>query len=246
MARCLIVQHVEPEAPYAIADALEACRVVVDVRQVFAGEPLPTDASSIDGLVVMGGPMSATDDEGFPSRSAEIALLADARNRGVPTLGVCLGAQLLAQATGGSVSVGHAGPEIGWGEVTLSPDASTDQLLAGLPGQFHPLHWHGDTFALPPGATHLASSDRYPNQAFRIGEYGWGFQFHFEVDARAVETFLAAFGDEATAAGNSAEIIGSATAIRIVDLAPVGQLVAARFAQLVARFAGRARLPQPG
>src|SRR5580704_2550372 len=95
---CLIVQHVAPEPATGIVDALETAGVPVDVRHVFAGAPIPVEAAGLCGVVVMGGPMSAYSDEGFSTRQSEIALLADAVRRGVPTLGVCLGAQLLAVA----------------------------------------------------------------------------------------------------------------------------------------------------
>ncbi|MGO8870186.1 MAG: type 1 glutamine amidotransferase [Acidimicrobiales bacterium] len=149
MSRCLVVQHVEPEGPSVIGEALPDAGCTVEVRRVFAGDPLPVDAEQLDGLVVMGGPMSAVTDEGFPSSVAELALLGDAVSRGVPTLGVCLGAQLPAQATGGSVHPGH-GAEIGWGDVGLTADAGADPLLTGLPARLTVLHWHGDTFSLPP------------------------------------------------------------------------------------------------
>jgi GMP synthase-like glutamine amidotransferase len=114
LSRCLVVQHLDPESAFAIADALRAAGVDVDTRCVFAGDDLPTDLSGFDGVVVMGGPMSATTDEGFPTRAAEIALLAEALRLGPPTLGVCLGAQLLAAAAGSSVHPNARGPEIGW------------------------------------------------------------------------------------------------------------------------------------
>jgi GMP synthase-like glutamine amidotransferase len=231
--RCLIVQHVEPEGPYAIGDALRAAGAEIDLRRVFTGDPLPAAADGLDGLVVMGGPMSATTDVGFPTRSDEIGLLADAVRRGVPTLGVCLGAQLLAHAAGGSVFSGGAGPEIGWGPVDLADAAGSDPLLAGLPEQLTVLHWHGDSFDLPPGAVRLASNGRYSNQAFRVGARAWGFQFHVEVDHRAVAAFLAAFGDEARAAGIHPGTIDSAAPASLGELASARDRVADRFAGMV-------------
>jgi GMP synthase-like glutamine amidotransferase len=231
---CLIVQHLEPEAPYAIGEALADAGVVTDVRRVYDGEPLPPDLADVDGLVVMGGPMSAGSDEGFPSRPAELALLEDALGRGVPTLGVCLGAQLLALAAGGSVHRGLAGPEIGWAPVELAAQAGEDPLLTGLPSTLTVLHWHGDTFELPPGAVHLAANSRYRNQAFRRGARAWGLQFHLEVDDRAVAAFVGAFGDEAVTAGTTPETIEADSAQALEDLTPYRSVVLARFAELVA------------
>ena len=204
MRRALIVQHIEPEGPWLIADALARAGVAVDLVRAHRGEAVPTDLGAHRGLVVMGGPMSASSDRDFPSREAELALLRDAVARGVPTLGVCLGAQLLAVAAGGAIHRGPV-PEIGWGPVALEAGAEGDPLLAGIAGPLHVLHWHGETFDLPAGAIHLARSDVYANQAFRVGPAAWGLQFHIEVDVAAVEGFMAAFGHEAPAGSRIAE-----------------------------------------
>jgi GMP synthase-like glutamine amidotransferase len=234
--KCLVVQHVEPEGAYAIGDALSAAGVSVDTRKVFAGESLPADLTGFDGLVVMGGPMSATSDDGFPTRRAEIELLADAFDRGVLTLGICLGAQLLALAARGTVFEGTAGPEIGWGSVDLTPGSTDDPLLEHLPGRLTVLHWHNDTIELPEDAVHLASSPHYPNQAFRVGARAWGFQFHMEVDGQAVTAFLDAFGGEARESGVDPESIAAATEVHLDEIAPIRDRIGARFARLLSGF----------
>jgi len=233
MSRCLVVQHLEPEGPYLIADALDAAGVAVDTCAVFAGDVVPTDLTGYAALVVMGGPMSAAADEGFPSRRRELRLLQEAVERDIPTLGVCLGAQLLAVAGGGGVHRGTAGPEIGWMPVTLDGAASGDDLFRGVPSPVPVLHWHGDTFDLPPGAARLARSERYPNQAFRIGRRAWGLQFHLEVDEHAVEVFAGTFAADAAAAGVAPESIVASTAAALGQLTPVRDEVLARFAGFV-------------
>ena len=233
VSRCLVVQHVEPEGSYAIGAALSQAGVALETCRVFAGDPVPTDLSGFDGVVVMGGPMSANSRDGFPSRDAEVELLADAVEGGIPTLGICLGAQLLALAVGGAVLTGSAGAEIGWGSVDLTAAAGSDPLVGGLPSQLTVLHWHGDTFGLPAGATHLASSGLYANQAFRVGGWAWGLQFHIEVDGHAVGAFLDVFGDEARDAGGDPDVIEGQTASCLDALGPVRDRIAARFAGLV-------------
>lgn len=178
----MVIQHLDLEGAYEIGRALER-------RGVELVAELPSSLDGVDAVVVMGGPQSAYSDDRFPTRSAELALLAEAIERGIPTLGICLGAQLLAVATGGRCYRGEA-REIGWFPVEVT--GVNDPLFGGLP-TFTPLHWHRDTFDLPPGAVHLASSELYANQAFRIGERAWGIQFHTEVDQAAVELFVKTF-----------------------------------------------------
>jgi GMP synthase-like glutamine amidotransferase len=240
MTSCLVIQHVAPESAFAIGDALRTAGVQLETRRTFAGDEVPTDVSAFDGVVVLGGPMSATSDAGFPSRRAEIDLLAAAIGLGIPTLGVCLGAQLLAAAAGAAVTAGGSGPEIGWAPVQLLAASRSDPLFAGLPDQLTVLHWHGDTFDLPVGAQRLATNSTYRNQAFRIGDLAWGLQFHIEVTAEAVERFLAAFDSEAQQAIGGSSAIRTASDVALDSLRGARELVLDRYAALVAeRVPGR-------
>lgn len=228
----LVVQHVEPEGPGLLGDAFANAGREITVVRTDRHEPLPADLAGFSALVVMGGPMSAMSDEGFPSRGAEIRLLRDALNREIPTLGVCLGAQLLAVAGGATVRRGAA-PEIGWGTIQLEPGASSDLVLGGLDSELTVLHWHAETFDLPTGAVHLASSSAYPHQAFRLGPVAWGLQFHVELDASAVEAFVDAFASEAAAAdGGAAAILSAAPSALIVSRCERMRILV-RFAGLV-------------
>jgi len=234
-ARALVVQHIDYEAPYAIAAALERAGVEPVIWGCWKGEPLPA-IDGFDGLVVMGGSPSAYSDDGFPSRRAELALVADAVDRAVPVLGICLGAQLIAHACGGEARKGDAGLEVGWAPVRLLPAAHDDELFSGEPVEFPALHWHGDTFLMPPGAVRLASSAMYENQAFRLGDCVWGVQFHIEIDADGVRSYC---GDddsetEAAAGGGVASII-AATPTALAQVEPIRDRVFDRFAQRVAR-----------
>jgi len=231
---CLVIQHLPPEGPYLIAEALENAGIAVELCQVFAGDDPPASLDGYNGLVVMGGPMSAASDDGFATRTAEIDLLEDALERELPALGVCLGAQLLAIAAGGKVYPGAEGPEIGWAPVSLVVgEAEQDLLFSDLPSEVTVLHWHGDTFDLPPGAIHLATSKAYPNQAFRAGPRAWGLQFHLEVDGPAIDAVLAAFGDEAADCGVPPEDIATQAGSAIAELAPARGTLLDRFAGLV-------------
>jgi GMP synthase-like glutamine amidotransferase len=239
MSTCLAVQHVAPESLYAIGDALVSAGVELDTRQVFAGDAVPDDVRGFDGLVVMGGPMSAASDEDFPSRRAELSLIASAVRAGIPTLGVCLGAQLVAAACGAAVYRGEKGPEIGWSPVTLSNGCGDDALFSGLPDTLNVLQWHGDTFDLPVGARLLMSNGVYPNQAFRIGEAAWGLQFHLEVSEAAVDHFVRAFGADAAGAPGGSDNLRAATPSSLAALCAPRELVLERFARLVSTGTGQ-------
>jgi GMP synthase (glutamine-hydrolysing) len=175
MARALVVQHTAAEGPGRFADWLPAYGVELETVHPYVGDELPRVLAA-DALIVMGGPMSAYDDEAAPWLAAVRDLLGVAVADGIPALGVCLGAQLLAVATGGRVERGANGPEIGLGEVEVhTPDA-----LLGV-GATPVVQWHYDTVTeLPPGAELLASSASYPVQAFRVGKAAWGLQYHVE------------------------------------------------------------------
>ncbi|MFJ6892505.1 methyltransferase domain-containing protein [Streptomyces hokutonensis] len=208
-----IVEHAPHEGPYAVGVALRAAGLPTRVCRTWAGDPVPDTADDLVGLVVMGGAMAAYED--FPGRDAELALLRAALDAEIPVLGVCLGAQLLAVAAGGAGRPGD-GAQIGWADVRMTEAAHTDTLFAGVPERLRVLRWHGDTLELPAGATLLASGDRYPVQAFRIGGSAWGTQFHLEVDQTAVGAFADAFPEEA------------ATAPGLVESAPAELAVLAR------------------
>lgn len=230
MPTCLVVQHVAPEGPYSLGALLTAVGVTPEICRVFDGEQLPTDLEAFAAVVVMGGPMASYDDTGFPTRGAEIELLRTALARELPVLGICLGAQLLVEAAGGRVFPG-SGAEIGWGTVSLTADAADDPLFRGVGDSVEVLHWHGDTYELPPNAVHLARSDRYENQAFRVGPCAWGLQFHLEVDDTAVRTFASEFADEARSAGVDPARIVAAAPSALAALAATRDAVLGRFAE---------------
>ena len=170
-----VLQHVPFEGSGSMAGWLAARRVEVGLTRLYAGDPLPR-ADEIDGLIAMGGPMSVNDEDELPWLRPEKELVRNAVSRGIPVLGVCLGAQLIASALGARV---YPGPEkeIGWFPI---------QGVAGVAPafQFPPeclaFHWHGETFGLPPGAVRLASSAGCDNQAFQVGSRALALQFHLE------------------------------------------------------------------
>jgi len=173
----VVIEHAEDEGPGLIGDV--ATSFGMEVRRLGNADPLP-DLGGLAALVVMGGPQAVYE----PDRRLrdEVSLIHEGVTRGLPILGVCLGAQLLAAACGAGVRPGERGRELGLGTVTLSGAGRDDPLFDGCAATLPVLHWHGDIFELPRGACHLARSHSYVNQGFRLGR-AYGFQFHLEVDA---------------------------------------------------------------
>lgn len=191
--RALVIQHVAMEGPGRIADLCREREIAVEIREIFAGHTIPTSVEANEMLIVMGGSMGVGDrgDPNYAFLAAEIALIERALADERPVLGICLGAQLLAQAAGARVYPNFrrddAGGEIrvrevGWGPVTLL-GRDREPALAGMDSEQIVLHWHGDTFDLPTGAVLLASTAACAHQAFRIGSRAFGLQFHVESNA---------------------------------------------------------------
>ena len=191
--RAIVIQHVAIEGPARIADLCRERDIAVEIREVFAGDEVPYSVAANEMLIVMGGGMGVSDkdDPRYPFLGAEIELVKRALATERAVLGVCLGSQLLAHAAGARVypNVRRDGAgrevrvrEVGWGSVALL-GCEREPALAGLGPEQTVLHWHGDTFDLPPGAVLLASTPLCAHQAFRIGPRTFGLQFHVEADA---------------------------------------------------------------
>jgi GMP synthase-like glutamine amidotransferase len=190
----LVIENDPTDDARRLGDWLSAAGLTLTVVRPHAGDPLPADLDGVAGLVVLGGEQSAYDDPAAEPAAAWFpaleSLLRKAVRHGVPTLAICLGAQLLAQAHGGIVEPAVAGPEIGPRLAAKRDKADDDPLFADAPILMDVLQWHSDEIvALPVGATLLAASTNYPNQAFRLGEKAWGVQFHIECDTQMVASW---------------------------------------------------------
>jgi GMP synthase-like glutamine amidotransferase len=143
----------------------------------------------------MGGPMSVNDEADYPWLKTEDRLLKEALALDFPTLGVCLGSQLIAKAAGGTVQRGPR-KEIGWYPVRLTAAAGRDRLFGASPETMEVFEWHGEYFDTPPAAVNLAGSDLYSCQAFSIGRNVYGLLFHLEVTAQMVKEWVGTFKEE--------------------------------------------------
>lgn len=184
----LILKNITTEGPGTIGDFLVKEGIPLRIVELGSGETSPP-LDKFDTLVVLGGPMGVYEMETFPHLMTGSRIIREAINRNMKVLGICLGSQMTAYCLGADV---YPGPEkeIGWYHIELTGDGLKDPLMRKLAThprvgdfwrKFKVLHWHGDTFDLPPGATLLASSALYRNQAFRFGDRVYGFQFHMEV-----------------------------------------------------------------
>ncbi len=232
----LIVEHQENAGIGHFADRLRAQGVALRTVGPAAGEALPGTLDGVSGLIVLGGSMGPGDDERAPWLPAARALLAEGVERGVPTLGICLGAQLLTTALGGSVELMPGGPEVGLASVRFSADAAGDPLFGGFAGGAVPtVQWHWlEAAALPAGAEVLASNPACRNQAFRVGPAAWGVQFHPEALTGTAEDWVVEEGDGLTELGLAGDAV-------VAEVRAAEPRLRAAWGELAERFAGIVR-----
>ena len=183
--KILIFRHAAHEGPGYLADYLERRGLPYRLIRIDRREPVPSSVDGATGLVFMGGPMSANDR--LPWIPKVVSLIRQAVAADVPVLGHCLGGQLLAKALGGKVTRNRV-KEIGWLPVEAHPTPEARAWLDGLPSRFEVFHWHGETFALPPGAAPILSSRDCRNQAFVLDKH-LGFQCHIEMTPALVRSW---------------------------------------------------------
>ncbi len=230
----LFIQHGESDGPGLFARTLAAAGVTVDVLHAWKGDPVPATLNGYDGLALGGGHMSVYEGEQYPFLAQGIALIQEARRVGCPVLGMCLGAQMIAAASGGRVFKNHA-QEIGFFDVTLEPAAQEDALWRGIPPVFRPVHWHGDTFSLPPDAALLGSSTLTRHQLFRIDRAVYGFQFHLEFELPMLCEMIAEDAVYLSAKGVSPEAFLEDARSAAPRVEPIGWTVFDRWAQLLGK-----------
>jgi len=195
----VIVRHVSTEGPGYLAGFLDRHGLRHRTVRIDAHDPLPESIADLAGLVFMGGPMSVNDP--LPWIPKALNLIREAVAADVPVLGHCLGGQLLAKALGGRVRP-HRVKEIGWLRVSAVDSPRARDWLNGLPPQLEVFHWHGETFEIPDGATHLLRSRHCRNQAYAFGKH-LGLQCHIEMTPEMVRTWARAGEKEIAAAGPS-------------------------------------------
>lgn len=185
MPHAIAIRHVAFEDLGSFEAVLGRRGWSFDYRDAATDDLAAAGIDAADLLVVLGGPIGAYEDEGYPFLASELRLIERRLGAERPMLGICLGAQLMARVLGARVYPGE-GKELGWSPVELS-EAGRRSCLAPLGDNTPVLHWHGDTFELPANVLHLARTPRYHNQAFAVGLYGLALQFHLEATAQGLE-----------------------------------------------------------
>jgi GMP synthase-like glutamine amidotransferase len=226
--RVLAIVHQRDAGPGVFAETARAEGHEL-VEWLAPQTPAPA-LDDVDAALVLGGAMNVDEEDAYPWLRPEKALLHELLARAVPTLGICLGAQLLAEAAGAEPRRA-AEPEIGWGAIELTPDGAGDPLLGPLPQRFGGFTWHSYVVPLPPGATALAEN-AVCLQAYRLaGDRVWGLQFHPEVSAADLDAWLDGWrtDPDAVRIGIDPEAIRAESEPRIAAWNEVGRGIARRF-----------------
>ncbi|NYJ18241.1 type 1 glutamine amidotransferase [Glaciibacter psychrotolerans] len=234
MTKILVVEHEANAGIGLVGERIRAAGIEIDVVGPEAGHDIPLAAEGYAGVVVLGGTPGPTDDDDATWLPRVRALISDSLETETPFLGICLGAQLLAVVAGGVVAGVRKGSEIGLSELALTAHAADDPLLHDLPSELHAMQWHSlEVHELPPGSTSLCSSDRCPNQAFRVGESAWGLQFHLEALAATAEEWARHDSADLQDAGLSRSQVIEPMRQREAELRQVWSTVADRWVNVV-------------
>ena len=229
--RVLAIVQQADAGPGVFAEAIEARGDELDEWLIAAGEP-PADPRGYDAVMVFGGAMNVDEEARHPWLRAQKALLRELLAAEMPLLGVCLGAQLVAETAGGEARRA-ARPEIGWHRIELTPGGREDPLLEALPDSFTGFQWHSYEFGLPPGAEALARSE-VCLQAARLGPAAWVIQFHAEVSEPDALSWIADYESDPDAVriGIDPEALGAETRAKIGAWNELGRALCARFLDL--------------
>ena len=224
----LFVQHIKNEGPGIFKEVLDEEGKSCHILKTFSDErfSLPLDCR---GVIILGGPMNVDEESKYPFLKKEKELIENWLNKDIPLLGICLGAQLIAQVAGGKVLKADE-KEIGWYPIRLTEEGEQDSLLKGLPKLFEVFQLHEDTFEIPPKGERLVTSDGCLNQGFRTGKRGYGLQFHLEANSEMIYDWLHSETEDQIVSNE--EIVKRDTSEKIQDCLKWGKKLLLNFLQI--------------
>ncbi|MEP9412366.1 MAG: type 1 glutamine amidotransferase [Candidatus Brocadia sp.] len=191
----MFIKHIDIEGPGIIADFLEDNKLSYSVIDLSQGDKVPKLEKDFRAVICLGGPMNVYEEEKYRFLKDEDILLKRIVEKEVPFLGICLGAQLIAKATGAKVTK-NPEKEIGWYKIVLNDNGLKDDLFRDFPEVFKVFQWHGDTFGIPHGGKRLAFSELCQNQVLKYGRNIYGIQFHVEVTKDMIIQWADAYNEE--------------------------------------------------
>ena len=230
--RVLVLQHADPEHPGLILNALRNAGAQIETIRTDLAQPTPPSLDAYAGLIIMGGPQSVYEEHKYPYLRAEKQLTRQAIDNNIPLLGVCLGSQVIADVLGSGVHPGPA-PELGWKPVKRSEHAANNPILSALPETFTPLHWHGDIYDLPKGATPIGSSEMTATQGFSYNQNVYALLFHLEMTEAQITQMATQFPEDIRRANLEPNAFLSQTPAHAAALKPIATEIFTRWANLM-------------
>ncbi len=233
--RILVIRHVRGSNLGLLENALYREKLPFDYLDTIEGATLLRPITDYSHLIILGGPISAYEDKIYPFLRTEFKLLEAALDNQIPTLGICLGSQILAKVLGGKVYRGEVGREIGWCNLHLTDAGRKDPLLQGFPEKFKVFESHQDTFEIPGDCVHLAATETYYNQAFRYRDFAWALQFHLEMNEPLLQACSQVIEKELVGSNiqytDSAKLLAE-TRLHAPDIEPLAHTFMQQFIQM--------------
>lgn len=191
----LFIKHIDIEGPETLGTFFEQKGFKIQIVELQKGDSLPREWGELEAVISLGGPMNVYEEEKYPFLKDEDAFIKEIIDRGIPFIGICLGSQLLAKASGAKVCRSPE-KEIGFFSIQINKKGKKDPLFSGLEDKIDVFQWHEDMSEIPPKAELLASSEGCPHQAFKVGPVAYGLQFHIEITGSTIQEWSEAYFDQ--------------------------------------------------
>jgi GMP synthase (glutamine-hydrolysing) len=231
VSKVFVLQHIACEGLGILEEVFQDREMDYRYIRLYQGEALPSPEDVAESaLIILGGPMNVYEEDVYPYLKAETELIRYGLSAKIPMIGICLGAQMIAHAAGARIYPGQT-KEIGWYPIQMEAAAAKDELFSLVEPDNRVFQWHGDTFDLPAGAVHLASSNLFPHQAFRLNNNVYALQFHLEVTRDMVINWVDEYREEVKSEGVDVQRYYQNTDEEIENLNKLGNKVFTAFSE---------------